>query len=111
LAVKPKLVLPLGASTLFQPAFFMVASDPAWDSDPFHALLMVCPSGVTQVTVQPYMVEVVGLATVTCAWKPPGHELVMVYVARHGVVVGGGAVEPMPVTSPLPPSNTTSEQP
>ena len=35
-----------------------------------------------------------------------------VVVGRRGVVVGGGvAAGPTPVTSPLPPSKVTSEQP
>jgi hypothetical protein len=76
LAVKPNEVLPPGASTLFHDAFFIVASDPACDSVPFQELVMVSPSDITQLTVQPYMVDVVGFDTVTWAWKPPGQVVV-----------------------------------
>ena len=73
--VYPNEVVPPAASWLFQLADFTVASDPACVSVPFQALLMVSPSGMTTVTVQPCIVEVVGLETVTCAWKPPGQAL------------------------------------
>src|SRR5579872_235746 len=71
-AVNPNEVLAPAARTLFQFALFMVASDPAVVRLPFQALLIVSPSASTQLTVQLYMVDVVGLVTVTWAWKPPG---------------------------------------
>src|SRR5438105_7082172 len=109
LAVNPNVALPDGGSRLFQSAFLIVASDPAADMVPFHELDTVSSLASTQLTVQPNSVDVVGLVTVTWPWKPPGQVFVIEYVAVHGVSTGGGAVAPMPVTSPLPPSNTTSE--
>src|SRR5262245_17181877 len=104
LATKPNEVLPFAATLLFQSALRTVASDPDCDSTPFQALAMVSPSGRTQLTVQPNMVDVPGLVTVIWPWKPPGQLLVTVYAAAHVVLGGGGALAPVPVTSPLPPS-------
>src|SRR5438105_2035430 len=113
LATKPKLVLAPAASWEFQSADFTVASEPDWVSVPFQTLVTVSPLARTQLTVHLLMAVVFGFFTVIWPWKPPDHGLPATeYVAWHGV--GGGGVPPvtpMPVTWPLPPSNTTSEQP
>jgi hypothetical protein len=77
-AVKPNDAEAPGARTRSQSADFTVASDPAWDSVPFHALLMVSPSASTQLAVQPYSVLVVEFLTVIWPWNPPGQVLVVV---------------------------------
>ena len=46
----------------------------------FQAWLMLCPLPKVQVTVQPVMAEAPA-TTLTSPWNPPGHWLVMVYVA------------------------------
>jgi hypothetical protein len=76
--VNPKLVLVPASRTLFQLAFFISASDPAVVRFPFQALLIVSPSGRSQLTVQLVKLAVLGFDTVTFAWNPPGQELVMV---------------------------------
>jgi len=44
---------------------------------PFHRLLMLCPLGSVQCTVQPVVALVAELlATVTVTWKPPVQLLV-----------------------------------
>src|SRR4051812_39188416 len=58
---------------------------------------MVCPFANVQVTVHPVLVPDPVLVTVTAAWKPPDHELVIAYTAEQppaggGVVVGGTVV-------------------
>ena len=75
-AVKPNDVLAFGPRLLFQEALFIVASDPDEVSVPFQPLLRVSPSGITQFTVHPNSVAVVGFFTVTWAWKPPGQAVV-----------------------------------
>jgi len=63
-------------------------------STPAHNWVIVCPFANVQVTVHPVLVPAPVLVTVTAAWKPPDHELVIAYTAEHpppggGVVVGG----------------------
>jgi hypothetical protein len=77
LAVKPNVALPPAGSTLFHEALAIVASDPATERVPFHELVTVSSLASTQLTDQPYMVEVVGLDTVTWPWNPPGQAVVM----------------------------------
>ncbi|WP_396711437.1 hypothetical protein [Microbispora sp. H11081] len=50
---------------------------------------MVWPLGNDHPTVHPEMAVLPELLTVTSAWKPPGHELVTLYVAVHALPVMG----------------------
>src|SRR4029079_19807551 len=49
---------------------------------------MVCPLDSVHRTVHPMLAELPAV-TVTVAWNPPGHELLMTQVALQAPVVGG----------------------
>src|SRR5262245_43576908 len=94
----------------FQSAFRTVSRSPLTERVPFQTLSTFWPLGVSQLTDQPFSAVLLGLLTVTCAWKPPDQVFVTAKVASHGVLLPPPLC-PTPVTSPLPPSKTTSEQP
>src|SRR5215212_4216292 len=131
----PTVVEPPTGMAAFQASFCSMTIDPLTVCRPFHDWVMAWVPGKVKCTIHPF-IAAAGARTVTAAWKPPDHELVVGYVAVQdppaggGVVVavgpgpgggvldavgsgpgGGRVVSPTPVTSPLPPSKTTSEQP
>jgi hypothetical protein len=131
---KPNEVDPFAGIDPFQPALRICVVEPELPSRlPFQTCETLWPEGLVKVTVQPLTAELPAW-TVPSAWNPPDHEFVMVTLTVQepspgpgvvglllgppvglpvGLPVGppvGLPVSPMPVTSPLPPSNTTSEQ-
>ncbi|GAA3293227.1 hypothetical protein GCM10020218_069800 [Dactylosporangium vinaceum] len=62
-----------------------VAAAPDWVTVAFHAWVTVWPPGNVHVNRQPFTGSP-RLVTSTFAPKPPGHWLVIVYVARHPAV-------------------------
>src|SRR3954452_19870887 len=99
-----------------------------------QAWVKVWPPGNVNDTVQPFT-RVSPACTITSPWNPVFQLPVVLYIAMQPVPVGGGFVggglvagvgggvaggvggggvvppPPTPVTSPWPPSKTTSEQP
>lgn len=59
----------------------------------FHIWVIALPEGSVHETFQPEIAALPELVTVTSDWKPPGHELTVVYVAVH----------PWPVLPPVEP--------
>jgi hypothetical protein len=77
LAVKPNVVLAPGAKLPLYDMLVTVTLPPLTVRLPFHRLLMLCPLGRVQCTVQLLVAAVVELlATVTVTWKPPVQLLV-----------------------------------
>ena len=52
-------------------------------SVPSHNWVIATPDGLVTVTVHAVVAALPVLVTFTCAWNPPCHELVVVYVALH----------------------------
>jgi hypothetical protein len=92
LAMKPKLLDPAGAIVPFQLRLVAVtvAPDVAWVA--LQIWLICCPLANVQTTFHPLIAAVPVLVMDTSPWKPPDHELVIVYVTRQVPVDAVGLV-------------------
>jgi hypothetical protein len=137
--MKPTVVEPPAGSCLFQSAGSSITALPIAECLPLQVWVMVWLPWKLKCTIQ--FESAVVARTATSPWNPPPHELVVEYVAVHVPPAGGGVLDdggllggllgggpllggvdgswlgggmvlsPTPVTSPLPPSKVTSEQP
>src|SRR5262245_17833096 len=71
--------------------FFTVTLLPLVVSTPLHSWVMLCPLASVHRTVHPLIAADPAL-TVTSAWKPGTHWLMIRYVAEQAPVVGGELV-------------------
>jgi hypothetical protein len=138
--LKPKVAVPPAAMVAFQPDGPAICMSPMVLIVVFHESRMATPefAGHSQWTIQFPMVEVPVFLTVMFTVAPPDHEWTEAVAVQApvgfpvgvdvgvevgvevGVPVGGLTTPPslpgrsapgrMPVISPLPPSNSTSEQ-
>jgi hypothetical protein len=76
LATNPKVAEPFALSEPFQLTFRTVAEVPLTLRTPFQSWLTLWPPANVQRAVHP-LIAVLPARTVTSAWKPPGHELVV----------------------------------
>ena len=90
-AVKPNEVVAPAAREPFQDRFLTVTADPLTVIAPLHSWVMLWPLASVQRTVHPEIAELPAL-TVTVAWNPPGHGLLIDIVAEQAPVVGGVVV-------------------
>ncbi len=80
--MKPKVVLPFGATEPFHDSLRTVTFEPEPDRTPPHIWLMVCEPGQVQFTVQPLTAEFPA-RTVTSPCQPPDQEFTTRNVAEH----------------------------
>ena len=73
LARKPKVAVAPAPRLPFQLSFVTVYGLAVWDVRPPQSWVNFCPAVNVTVTVQPVVVVVPVLVTVTPPWKPPGH--------------------------------------